>query len=902
MTGWIALNLDYLVLLALVGMLWIGLWAWLHRSGRLGALPKPIWLLLAVALAGGWFIVDRAGRNAQRNVRRQVELLLPFYVREMEQLGHARLPNNVATNDPLYLELIRAEIGWLKLNPAIADIYTFRRRADGAIILLVDSETDYDHNGRYEGEREQRTPPGEVYPQITPALERAFRGSTEFDDNIITDRWGSWVSAFAPLHDAEGRVEGVLGVDFDAREWLAQRAQARRLWLWVLGGVVLLISGPAVIIALLRHELAARRQAERQLREQDELQRMIFDQAPGGIALADLGYRLIKVNDAFCRMLGYSRAELLRMTFLQITHPEDVQKNLTLDARIVARQVGSAQIEKRYIRKDGSVLHATLDVSVIRDEHDTPKYFVGQITDISERRRAETALHAHQKQLEAILAHTPVIIYALDAQGVYTLCEGAGLATLGRRPGEAVGQSAFDLYAARPDIVGDFKRGLAGETFTSQREYNGATFELRGTPLREADGRISGMIGIALDITERAAAARERDRMEHKLLEVQKLESLGVLAGDIAHDFNNLLTSIMGNASLVRLALGESSPLLGNLGQIEQTSQTAASLCQQLLAYAGRGRLDTAPVDLSGLVRETADLLRVSVGNQARLQFNLAPDLPAIVADVVQIRQVLLNLVLNAAESIGRRDGVVEVTTRRQTLPFPPPDGTRPDQELPAGEYLSLEVSDNGPGFDAETAARMFDPFFSTKGRGRGLGLAAALGIMRSHHGALHLASQPGQGARFTLFFPVQARPAAPEKAPPAVARTWRGSGHVLVVDDEEVVRATTAQMIAYFGFEVKQAASGQQALALMRSSPNPFDLVLLDLTMPGMDGYATFTALRELRPDQRIVVFSGYSAHDARQRFAGKNLNGFLQKPFSPDALREVLTQIQPAQPPFPA
>ena len=288
MTGWLSANTDYLAFVTLVGVLWIGLGLWLHRTGRFGALPWLTGLLLAGVLVGGWFIVNNAGHSAQKNLRQQVELLLPFYVQEFQLLGHARLPDNVAADDPHYLELIATEIRWLKLNPAIADIYTFRRRADGAVFLLVDSETDYDHNGRYEGPRAQRRPVGEIYPMLTPALERAFRGTAEFDDDIITDRWGMWVSAFAPLRDTDGRVEGVLGVDFDATEWLAQRAQARRMWLWVLGGVVLLVSGPAVVIALQRHELTTRRLTEHQLREQGELRRMIFDQAPSGVALADM--------------------------------------------------------------------------------------------------------------------------------------------------------------------------------------------------------------------------------------------------------------------------------------------------------------------------------------------------------------------------------------------------------------------------------------------------------------------------------------------------------------------------------------------------------------------------------------------------------------------------------------
>jgi PAS domain S-box-containing protein len=896
MTGWFSSNFDYLVFVAIVGGMWAGLALWLRRTGRLAALPKAIWLLLLVVLAAGWVFVDQAGHAAQRNQRQQVELLVPHYVQEFQQLGHARLPYNVTADDPLYQRLIRTQLRWLKLNPAITDIYTFRRRADGAVIVLVDSETDYDRNGRYEGEREQRTAPGEVYTMITPALERAFRGTPAFDDEIITDRWGTWVSAFAPLRDPAGKIEGVLGVDFAAQEWLAQRTQARGMWLGVLGGIVLLLTASGLIIAVLRHELGARRAAEGQLREQAELRRLIFDHAPAGIALADLTHRLVEVNEALCRMLGYSRAELLRLTFVQITHPDDVQENLRRDDLLVAGEAKLVHLEKRYIRKDGTVMNAALEIGLVRDDRGAPKYLVAHVADITDRRRAEADLLVHQQQLATILAHVPVVLFALDARGVYTLCEGASLTALGRRPGEMIGQSAFDLYAARPDIVGDIKRGLAGETFTTQREFNGMVFELHGTPRRESDGRISGVIGVALDITARAHAVREQEKMERKLLEVQKLESLGVLAGGVAHDFNNLLTAILGHTGLVRLALGDTSPILGSLGQIEQASQTAASLCQQLLAYAGRGQLNSAPVELSALVRDTTDLLRVSAGNQVRLQFALAADLLLIHADAAQIRQILLNLVLNAAESVGSREGLIKVATLRQRFDQPVP-GPGPGLELAPGDYVCLEVADNGPGLDAGTQQRVFDPFFSTKGPGRGLGLAAARGIMRSHHGTLLLASQPGHGTRFTLVFPPDVRPADPVKNDAAAGRTWRGSGSVLVVDDEEAVRSTAAQMIAYFGYEVTQAASGQQALDLARQRPNPFDLVLLDLTMPGMDGYATFTALRQLRPDQRIVIFSGYSAQDTRRRFAGQNLDGFLQKPFSTETLREILSRIHPDQ-----
>ncbi len=894
MNGWLVTNFDYLAFLATAAAMWAGLIWWLRRTDRFSTLPRTTWVLLALPLIGGWFQVNHAGANAQRNVQERVLLMLPFYVQEFEQLGHARLKDKPAQDDPLYHELVQTQIRWLKLNPFIADIYTYRVNADGSVFLLVDSETDYNHNGVYDEPREQRTVPGEIYPSVRTGIKRALAGETYFDTDIVTDRWGRWVSAFAPLRDKDGKVEAVLGVDLDAGEWIMQGVRARGVWLWSVAGIFLIISASVVVIALQRHELDERKRAEHQANEQGQLRKMIFDQAPGGVALAKLDHHIVEVNEAFCRIVGYSRQELLRMSFVQFTHPEDVDATVERNNLVAKGSAETIELEKRYIRKDGSTVEVMVRVGLVRDDDGTPRYLVGQVTDITEQRRTQVELIARQKQLAAILTNTPIVLYAVDTRGIFTLSEGAGLAMLHLETAQCVGQSVFDLYANRPDILSDIRRGLSGESTTSQREINGAIFEMRGSPIHDAEGKISGVIGIALDITPRVQASREREKIERKLLEVQKLESLGVLAGGVAHDFNNLLTTILGNANLIRDDLPAQSPAFVSLNQIEQASHTAANLCQQLLAYAGRRRIDTTSLNLSVLVRETADLLRVSVDAHAALEFELAETLPNVAADPVQVRQVLLNLVLNSAEALGRRDGLIQVSTRVQTL-----DGTwfaeaRIGQELTTGEYVCLEVKDNGPGLDASTQARVFDPFFSTKGSGRGLGLAAALGIMRSHHGALRLTTQPGQGASFILCFPIQPKP-APVKIAASAGRNWRGSGYVLIVDDEDPVRTVTAQMVAHYGFEVKQASSGQEAIDLARQRGTPFDLVLLDLTMPVMDGFDTFTALRQIYPEQRIVVFSGYSAQDARQRFAGKNLTGFLQKPFSSDTLRGILNQISP-------
>jgi hypothetical protein len=218
MTGWFDQNTDYLVFLALTAALWLGLAGWLHRTGRLGALPRLTWLALAVVMLGGWFAVDRAGREAQANTRQKIELLLPVYAQEFEHLGHAQVPSDAAGDSAIYLQLINTQIQWQKLNPFISDIYTLRQLPDNRLVVVVDSETDYNHNGRYDGDREQRTPPGRLFISHTAARDRALDGKNAFDEKIYTDIWGTWVSAYVPLRDAAGRVEAVLGVDFDAGE------------------------------------------------------------------------------------------------------------------------------------------------------------------------------------------------------------------------------------------------------------------------------------------------------------------------------------------------------------------------------------------------------------------------------------------------------------------------------------------------------------------------------------------------------------------------------------------------------------------------------------------------------------------------------------------------------------
>jgi signal transduction histidine kinase/CheY-like chemotaxis protein len=415
----------------------------------------------------------------------------------------------------------------------------------------------------------------------------------------------------------------------------------------------------------------------------------------------------------------------------------------------------------------------------------------------------------------------------------------------------------------------------------------------RGHGVYDEAGQLVGIEGLMVDATARKEAEAHAREFDRQIVETQKLESLGVLAGGIAHDFNNLLTAVLGNASIARQTLPATSPLQSQLQQIEKASRRAADLCAQMLAYAGKSQLTTARVDLSELVRETTSLLGVTLGKSTQLHLRLTTELPHVQADATQLRQIVMNLVINAADAIGDRAGEVVLRTfaleaTREELATAV---ERPD--LPAGRYVGLEVRDNGTGMPAEMLARIFEPFFTTKFSGRGLGLSAVLGIVRSHHGALFVESQPGAGSTFRLLLPAATTPVAavqPASFPPATTATAsvlpKLRGTVLIVDDEGHVREMIALALQMAGLEVMEAPDGERALQLCREHAESIALILLDLTMPGLSGEETLRRLRMQGAKQKVILISGYSAVDTAKRCAQLGAVAFLQKPFEIAAL----------------
>ena len=396
------------------------------------------------------------------------------------------------------------------------------------------------------------------------------------------------------------------------------------------------------------------------------------------------------------------------------------------------------------------------------------------------------------------------------------------------------------------------------------------------------------------NIARQKQAETNRLESERRLLQVQKLESLGVLAGGIAHDFNNLLTPLLGYASLARLDLPEDSPVQATLGKIEKSTERAAALCQQMLAYAGRTPTAFSDIDLTRLIEDTSQLLHVTAGKKRSLDLELARPLPRITADPGQMRQILMNLALNASEAIGDNSGHIVIRTREQMLGASTAS-TAPFQNRPPGpgHYVVLEVEDNGSGMTPEVQSRMFEPFYSTKFNGHGLGLAAVLGIIKSHNGAIQVKSTPGLGTQFRLYFPALVAQARDTIAPFSASGPWRGSGIVLVVDDEPDVRSVVARALEVSGFTPQLANDGQEAVELFKKQSDKLRLVLLDLTMPRMDGEQAFHEMHRINSSVPVILMSGYSQKLSLDRFAQARPAAFLSKPFDYRVLQTCLRQL---------
>ncbi|MCB2192940.1 MAG: response regulator [Deltaproteobacteria bacterium] len=519
-----------------------------------------------------------------------------------------------------------------------------------------------------------------------------------------------------------------------------------------------------------------------------------------------------------------------------------------------------------------------------------------------ERWQSQQALKASEEKFNKVFHHSPVwVVISLLEDGTYLEVNEAFLAGVGYTRDEVLGKSSLELgvwssESERREIVNLIKqKGSVSNREIVRHTKDGSELPtLYSGELLEIDGRIC-LVSVEQDISALKKAEAERLKIEQQLLQVQKLESLGVLAGGIAHDFNNMLMGILGNAELARMDLSPESPVGVYFEQIETAARRLADLTNQLLAYSGRGRFVVKAINLSSLVTELSSLLNTVISKQAQVRLNLDENLPSVQVDVTQMRQVIMNLITNASDALQERNGTITICTGTTMVDRDYLASTHLEEDLPTGTYVYLEVSDTGVGMDLETQEKIFDPFFTTKFTGRGLGLAAVQGIIRSHNGTIKVYSEPGKGTAIKVLLPIS------QVAVQSIAESLPTDGdlskpiQVLLVDDDETVRKVTCRSLEKMGCRVLTAQDGVDGLNLFRKHLGEMDLVVLDMTMPRLSGEETFQQLRRLKPSVKVLLTSGYNEQESTNRFTGKGLAGFIQKPFTPTELRRKMRDILP-------
>ncbi len=582
----------------------------------------------------------------------------------------------------------------------------------------------------------------------------------------------------------------------------------------------------------------------------------------------------------------------------------------------------------------GELVRAVLDGGSNREEEVTYQGRIALLTltpvvdddcvnayglDITVRKQAEQASRRSGAFLDSIFEQSPYATWISDDRGTLIRQNQACRQLLRIDDDDVVGKynvledNIVKEHGVMPLVRSVFEEG---RTARFNLEYDSAqlrnprvkktvslVLDVTMSPVKDASGKITNAIIQHVDITERRRAEQERRQMEAQLRHSQKLESLGILAGGIAHDFNNLLVGILGNASLVLADLPEDASLRESLEMIEASAVRAAELTNQMLAYSGRGTFVVNPLDLSELVRDVAHLVEPGISKKVTVSHVFAEELPAIEADAAQIRQVVMNLITNASEAIGDVPGTIAISTGVVELgPGDLEEGHLGD-DLPAGRYVYVQVSDTGCGMGEETKAKIFDPFFTTKFTGRGLGLAVVLGIVRGHRGAIQIETKPGKGTTFRALLPASEKTVRTdsERDRPPLAAHHRGDT-VLVVDDEEQVLRLARTALERAGFAVLTAGDGHTALRVFREHADETAAVLLDLTMPGLDGEEALDAIHRVRADVPVILSSGYTEQEASDRFLGKGLAGFLQKPYRASALtariHEAIEKARAASP----
>ena len=636
---------------------------------------------------------------------------------------------------------------------------------------------------------------------------------------------------------------------------------------------------------LVNHLQDAMHQLEDALRDSKSHLALAQITARLGIWDHDLQSNTSVISAEYARHHGLfpERRSLTHEEWLGIIHADDRQGVQEL-VRETVQQRRNLDTEFRVVWPDGTVHWLLAKGQLCFNDSGRPVRLAGVTVDLTARKEAEVALRESEERFRNLADSAPVMIWVAGPDKVLNFFNKTWLEFVGRTLAQELNNGW--VQSVHPDDLDQCFASYssafdARQTFHIECRLRRADGEYRrvlctGVP-RFADGVFVGYIGSDVDITD-------LKRAQEDALARQKLESVGVLAGGIAHDFNNLLGSILTTAELVLSELPGGSPAHGGVQTIRNVANRGAEIVRQMMAYVGQESAVLEPVNISGLVGEMIPLLNVSIAKGARLKVDLKPDLPAVRANAAQIGQVVMNMVINASEALAEKEGVISVTVARAH-----PDSARPN--LPPADYVRLEVADTGCGMSEEIQGKIFDPFFTTKAAGRGLGLAAVQGIVRGHDGIMNVDSAAGRGTRMEIFLPCVSEQAEEVRGAAASAASGNGlTATVLVVEDEEPLRHAISKLLRRKGLTVIEAGDSGRAVDLFRVNAPNIDLVLLDMTLPGMCGREVLEELRRIRPGIGVIVTSAYGEEHALKVMNARKPWLYIRKPFQFTDLMDLL------------
>lgn len=667
--------------------------------------------------------------------------------------------------------------------------------------------------------------------------------------------------------------------------------------------------GWLLVVFLFINLLVKNSQTQHRVQDSERRYRSLVENAPIMIMRIDLEQRLMSVNREGLTIINAEDEETAVgtpfMSFISQKDKASVQNYLE---RAYQGFDQECEIETSETARKRTY---SMCMTALKDETDDVSGILIIGRDVSAKRQSQLALQNAENELRTVLLSIPDFVWSgeVDTRGYvsYRYCSPVAESMTGYTTEYLLDGTKNFMNIVHSDdrenMIQTFKSFVARNEKTLEYEYrivraDGAIRWVRShieAQLLEDQRRL--LHGVVTDISARREAEETREALKTRLQQAQQFESLGVLAGGVAHDFNNLLVAIMGHTALAKQELEENSHAsVENLSQVESIAQRAAELCQQMVAYSGKKEVVVGSVDISDLIQEMALLLQSAISKKIELHFKFEPNLPAIQIDRTQIRQVLMNLILNAKEAIGNENGTITLSSRKIDCAdveklSPKFDGLDDEHQ----EYIVIEVTDSGCGMDEATLKRVFDPYYSTKFTGRGLGMAATYGIVSSHNGSIVINSEPNQGTTVSILLPLSstAVEAPLVEQSPVQAVPLAGSGKILVVDDERIVRKATAKLLVYSGFEVVTASSGREAIDICYKHDCDLSAILLDLTMPEMNGEETYRRLREAGCETPVLFTSGFHEQASIQQLIDQGKAGFLVKPYRPQRLIESLNEM---------